>query len=98
MNLYGCANPRAYLATAAEKKTKRAYLVAVVDPSNGVGLIHREIASSFWIMGERRPRYSIERSVTGEGIARMGGGLDHADGDRNLVMRDIPACGGTTEA
>jgi hypothetical protein len=32
MNLYGCANLRAYLATAAEKKTKRAYLAAAVDP------------------------------------------------------------------
>jgi hypothetical protein len=39
MNLYGCANPRAYLATAAQKKTKRAYLVTAVDPSGGVGSI-----------------------------------------------------------
>jgi hypothetical protein len=64
--MYGCANPRAYLTTVAEKKTKRAYLVADVDPSGDIGSIHREIAPSFWIAGERQPRYSIERSVTGE--------------------------------
>jgi hypothetical protein len=38
------------------------------------------------------------RAATREGIARMGGGLDRADGDQNLAMRDIPACEGTAGA
>jgi hypothetical protein len=38
------------------------------------------------------------RAATREEIVRMGGGLDRADGDRNLAMRDIPACGGTAGA
>jgi hypothetical protein len=50
-----------------KKKTKRAYLAAVVDPLGDIGSIHREIAPSFWIGGgEATPVFHREIGHGGE--------------------------------